>query len=45
MLSLGFALVVAVLAMLVAHRLSAWARDVEDSQVGDIVTTQEVVHG
>ena len=45
MLSLGFALAVALVAMLVAHRLSAWARDVEDSQVGDIVTTQEVVHG
>jgi len=45
MLALGFALVVALVAMAVAHRLSAWARDVEDSQVDDIVSAQEVAHG
>ncbi|WP_135827745.1 hypothetical protein [Halorussus halobius] len=44
-LSLGFALAVALVAMLVAHRLAAWARDVEDSQIDDIVTSREVVHG
>ncbi|WP_132056887.1 hypothetical protein [Halorussus amylolyticus] len=44
-LAVGFALVVALVAMVVAHRLSAWAKDVEDSQIGDIVLTEEVVHG
>lgn len=45
LLALGFAVVVAVVAMLFAHRLAAWARDVEDSKVGAIVLSEEVVHG
>lgn len=45
LLALGFAAVVAIVAMVVAHRLSAWARDVESSQVGEIVLSEEVVHG
>lgn len=44
-LVLGFAAVVAIVAMVVAHRLSAWARDVEHSHVGEIVMSEEVVHG
>lgn len=44
-LALGFAITVAAVAMVVTHRLSAWARDVEDSQVGEIILTEEVVHG
>ncbi|NHN61692.1 MULTISPECIES: hypothetical protein [Halorussus] len=45
LLALGFALVVAVVAMLFAHRLAAWGRDVEDSQIGEIVLSEEVAHG
>lgn len=44
-LALGVALAIALVAMLVAYRLAAWARDVEDSQVGDIVLAEEVIHG
>ncbi|UPW02280.1 hypothetical protein M0R88_09360 [Halorussus gelatinilyticus] len=45
MLALGFAAAVALVAGLFAHRLTAWARDVDDAQIGDIVATEGVRHG
>jgi hypothetical protein len=45
LLALGFAAAVALVAGLFAHRLAAWARDVDDAQIGDIVATEGVRHG
>ena len=41
-LLVGYGLVLALLAMLVAHRLVAWSETVEASQVGEIVMLEEV---
>lgn len=41
-LMLGVTLAIALVAMVVAHRLAAWARDIEDANVGNIVT-EEVI--